>query len=322
MNDQISKQIQQPEKWVRSAAFRRLVSILALTGMVSLGWGLMPVQGPMRANAQVNANVTELPSTPNPINPSINLLKQSAKDPTAKLPPSLVRTLRQHLSKQTGLSPEKLRIVEANQKNWSDGCLELAKPDEFCTQAIVKGWRVVLSNGTRRWVYRTNAEGTSYRLETSAKRSSGLPDLAVAENVSFMKSNRIPMNEMPPRLAKEMVFRAIASGGFTGRTYQTTLFSDGKVIREWVHPDGTPMAPETHRIPVQQVRQFQQLLKQRQLHRFHQLDYPATLGSADFTTVTLSSHISVVRYADTIQDQLPENLQAVIRAWSEIVRHS
>ncbi|WP_009633527.1 hypothetical protein [Synechocystis sp. PCC 7509] len=73
------------------------------------------------------------------------------------------------LSKQTGISPEKLKITRYSRQTWSNGCLGIAKPDEICTQALVEGWRVVVSGNNRTWVYRSNRNGRIVRLEPAKK---------------------------------------------------------------------------------------------------------------------------------------------------------
>ncbi len=50
-------------------------------------------------------------------------------------------------------------------KTWPDGCLGLAKPGEFCTQALVQGWRIILTDNQKTWVYRTDSSGANLRLE-------------------------------------------------------------------------------------------------------------------------------------------------------------
>lgn len=96
---------------------------------------------------------------------AIELASDSGNGAT-QLPPPLASKLRQDLSQQTGIPPGKLRVVEATRRTWSDGCLGLAQPGENCSFAMVEGWRVVLSDGSRRWVYRTDTRGLSMRLET------------------------------------------------------------------------------------------------------------------------------------------------------------
>jgi hypothetical protein len=82
-----------------------------------------------------------------------------------QLPLNLANRLRQALSKQTKISAAKLKVVEATPKTWTNGCLNLDRSDEICTQALVEGWRVVFSNGSQRWTYRTDRQGRVYRFE-------------------------------------------------------------------------------------------------------------------------------------------------------------
>ena len=83
-----------------------------------------------------------------------------------RLPCELIEAIRQDLSRQTGIAPEKLKVIEASRETWPDGCLGLAKPDQFCTQLLVEGWRVLVSDGSQTWVYRTDKEGRTIRLES------------------------------------------------------------------------------------------------------------------------------------------------------------
>jgi len=83
------------------------------------------------------------------------------------LPSAQADRLRQDLSKRTGKPPQVFRVTEATQKTWSNGCLDLARPDELCTESLVEGWRVVLSEGDRLWIYHTDRRGQTYRLNPS-----------------------------------------------------------------------------------------------------------------------------------------------------------
>jgi hypothetical protein len=84
---------------------------------------------------------------------------------TRQLPAAVAEAVRQDLSRQTGIALEKLKVTESNPQSWPNTCLGLAKADEICGQAIVEGWRVVVSDGRQSWVYRTNSRGNVLRLE-------------------------------------------------------------------------------------------------------------------------------------------------------------
>lgn len=81
--------------------------------------------------------------------------------------PADVRTaVLDDIASRTGSPKAEFTIVEAQEETWPNGCLGLAKPGEVCTQALVPGWRVVVSRGQQRWVYRTDQAGNQVRLAT------------------------------------------------------------------------------------------------------------------------------------------------------------
>jgi hypothetical protein len=80
-------------------------------------------------------------------------------------PNSVIAAARQDLSRKTKISVNRLQIQAAQPQTWPDGCLGLAKPGELCTQALVQGWRIILTDNQKTWVYRTDSSGTNLRLE-------------------------------------------------------------------------------------------------------------------------------------------------------------
>ncbi|KJH70732.1 hypothetical protein [Aliterella atlantica] len=318
-----------------------------------------------------------------------------------QLPARLANAVILDLSKRTGIAPGRLQVTQSSRQTWSDGCLGLARPDEICTQALVDGWRVVVSNNRRTWVYRTDSTGRVLRLqgENSASNTNKLPNSiarAVLRNaarqlnvstsqVEVVRAQRrnwsdsclglgrldyqcaaeivpgwlvtvesgrdrlvyrtgdmdsaivldeaassfdnnasseirpveIPRSQLPPDLESDEVFRAIASGGIAGRTYETILFADGRVVRVLVS-DRNNARPQTYQISRQQVRQFERLLQQQRFEGFDGLSYPPSRGTADFMNVTLTSQRATTSYTDINQDRLPRSLQSVIQAWNQI----
>ncbi|MGV0025384.1 hypothetical protein [Phormidesmis priestleyi] len=200
-----------------------------------------------------------------------------------------------------------LRTTQIKQQIWSDGCLGLAEPDEFCTLALVPGWLVTVESSKQRWVYHSDQSGKLVKLN---RQASG----------SLLKPVQMPLSELPPALQQSVIFRAIASGGFTGQTQQTILLKDGRLIRSRINPNGTASTLQTTQISPQQMRQFQQAIER--MGEYDRLSYPTAPGSADFITVTLSTHAGTVQYSDSIQSQLPQPLQTMISAWKEIDRAS
>ena len=81
------------------------------------------------------------------------------------LPPEVKSAVLNDAVKRTSKTLSALKIIEAKQQEWSDGCLGLAKADEMCTQAITPGWQIVVTDGLRNWTYRTDNTGDAIRLE-------------------------------------------------------------------------------------------------------------------------------------------------------------
>jgi hypothetical protein len=198
-----------------------------------------------------------------------------------------------------------LTIIQAQQQTWRNGCLELANADELCTQNLVSGWRVVVGAVDQTLVYHTNQTGSAVRLNQKA-------------NEGTLTPVQIPASELPPPLDRDIVFRQISSGGFAGRTYQTVLLKDGRLIRVRIG-DANDSERSVRSVSVQQVQQFQRYLERSNFSKFQNLSYPAPSGAADYITFTLTSQKGTVQYNDISRNNLPTNLQAAVKAWNQLV---
>ncbi|MEJ6481809.1 hypothetical protein N0Y54_10815 [Nostoc punctiforme UO1] len=222
-----------------------------------------------------------------------------------KLPASVKNAVLQAASRRLQQPISQLTIIQAQSQNWRDSCLELANTDEFCTQALVSGWRVVVGAVDQTLVYHTNQTGSAVRLNQKA-------------NEGTLAPVQIPARELPPPLDRDIVFRQISSGGFAGRTYQTVLLKDGRLIRVRIG-DANDSERSVRSVSVQQVQQFQRYLERSKFSRFQNLSYPAPSGAADYITYTLTSQKGTVQYNDISQNNLPTNLQAAVKAWNQLV---
>ncbi|NJN22805.1 MAG: hypothetical protein HC812_18570 [Leptolyngbya sp. RL_3_1] len=63
--------------------------------------------------------------------------------------------LLERVTRATGLSANDLEIVNIEPGTWSNGCLGIQAPNSFCTQALVNGWYVEVSDGEQSWAYHT-----------------------------------------------------------------------------------------------------------------------------------------------------------------------
>jgi len=234
-----------------------------------------------------------------------NATTDGSRNERRNLPDSVANAVLREASRQSNLSIAQLRIAKTEKRDWPNGCLGIVERGILCTQAIVPGWQVTVKGGGQTFVYRTNESGSVVKLESGATQG----------NTGAVE---IPRSELPPPLGEGVVFRAISSGGITGRTYETRLLRDGTVIQEMTQPKGLAAPAQRHKIYRQQLQQFERLLDQEQFSQFNQLSYPVPNGAADYITVTLTSRDSTTRYADIAQNQLPEPLKDVIQAWNQI----
>lgn len=88
-----------------------------------------------------------------------------------QVPEPISSAVLENLSQQTGVPLSSLRVVEAQQKSWSDGCLGLGSPGLTCAQGLVPGWQVLVASDRQRWVYRTNLSGTLVKLDAAATQA-------------------------------------------------------------------------------------------------------------------------------------------------------
>lgn len=274
----------------------RIFTVLILTGILSVASGLTFIKGATGATAKLSLETSN------------EVIKASANTPSNKqsnkLPASVRNAVLQAASKRLQQPISQLRIIEFQQQTWRDGCLELANADEFCTQALIPGWRVVVGIGEQTLVYHTNQTGSALRLNEKASSSPLTPV-------------QIPISELPPPLAGYVVFREISGGGITGRTYETVLLKDGQLIRVRIG-DANDSERSVRRVSVQQVQQFVRSLERSKFSKFKNLSYPAPSGAADFITYTLSSQEGTVQYSSDLNN-LPKNLQAAVKAWNDLI---
>lgn len=98
-------------------------------------------------------------STAAPSNPSADPVDES------ELPLSVRTAVLQDAAQRTD-QDSALRIVDAAEETWPDGCLGLGEPNDVCTAALVPGWEVEVTDGMQTWTYRTDQQD-EIRLESA-----------------------------------------------------------------------------------------------------------------------------------------------------------
>lgn len=139
----------------------RIFTALVLTGILSVTSGLTLIKDATAASANLSLETTS------------DVSKDNIK--SNRLPRPVANAVLQDLAQREGISTRELKITNYNQQTWGNGCLELPQPDEGCTEALVSGWRVVVSNGKQNWIYHTNNNGRSLRLASTNNPSNKLP---------------------------------------------------------------------------------------------------------------------------------------------------
>lgn len=142
---------------------------LALTGIIVLEVNPQVVEMAIADPGQINLTDTMLALSPRQIMIPDNAVTISQSLPllaqNQALPKAIAEAVRQDLLRRSGIPPTQVNIKQAETVQWPDACLGLAKSGEMCAQLIVSGWRIVLSDGKMTWVYRTDNQGHTIRLE-------------------------------------------------------------------------------------------------------------------------------------------------------------
>ncbi len=279
---------------------KHLVTALALTAILSVSSGLTLIDHAAANSVNLLVNSNEgLKENPKP-----NLL-----------PSSVANAVLQDAAKRSGIPAKQLKIKKYTQKTWNNGCLGISKPNEFCTQSLVSGWLVVVSHDKQIWTYHTNQNGSSLRLEPVNRLKNAVSVLP--KSVKDIKPVTIPPQELPAPLDQNIVFREIASGGITGRTYQTTLLKDRQLIRVRIG-DANDSERSVRKISEGDWTKFRESLQKNNFGKFKNQSYPAPSGSADYITYTLTSQDGTVQYNDISRSSLPKKLQSIVEVWNEI----
>ncbi|WP_066382297.1 hypothetical protein [Anabaena sp. CA = ATCC 33047] len=132
----------------------RIITAAILTGILSVSSGFIFSENATALSPDYSAQ------TPN------QLVKGNKK--SNRLPQSVANAVLQDVSRRAGIPRRNLEISDYSQQTWRNGCLNLQKPEELCTQALVPGWRVTVKYRQQRWVYHTNETGSVIRLNEKA----------------------------------------------------------------------------------------------------------------------------------------------------------
>ena len=170
----------------------RIFAVLALTGIMSVAneFALLksaiatPVVVPTSQNYQLANADNNIVVSQQQNNSQTIIQVQSQNVRTSGLPLAVMNAVIKDVSRKENIAETKLRIVGYSQENWRNGCLEVLKPGEMCTQALVPGYKVTVSDGSQRWIYHTDRNGRNLRLASgsnSGDSGSQLPESIKAQ---------------------------------------------------------------------------------------------------------------------------------------------
>jgi hypothetical protein len=233
------------------------------------------------------------------------------------LPQNIAERVLAQASQDSKLPVSKLQIIAATPQKWTDTCLGMTEQYALCNAEIVPGWQVTVSDGQNTRVYRV---GELVKISLSSDpqpiNNNRIPKPAtVKPGVVFRQiipttSAIIPSNELPSPLESGVIFRQIVSGGLTGKTEEIVLLDNGRLI----HSQNAPIV----KVSPQKLREFKQLLENKNFGEFTNHSFPAPVGAADYITYTLTTGEGTVQYSELSQNILPENLRAVVDAWNNL----
>lgn len=84
---------------------------------------------------------------------------------TEELPATVQSAVLSDATRRISKPVAPLKITQTQKESWGDSCLGLAEPGTLCAQVIVPGWKVVVSDGQRELIYRTDEKGKQVKLE-------------------------------------------------------------------------------------------------------------------------------------------------------------
>lgn len=99
------------------------------------------------------------------------LRRQRVINNNSPVPDAVSNAVIQNLSQQTGIETSALKIAEAKQQTWANGCLGISSPGVPCAEGKVPGWELVVASATQRWVYRSNMSGSLVKLDAIATQN-------------------------------------------------------------------------------------------------------------------------------------------------------
>lgn len=120
----------------------------------------------MTATATPTATVTPTATQTPRVSPAAGSTPTATPSPTATPGAGPIgEAAKEALARWLGPAgdPASIMVVSVRRQNWANGCLELPRLGEACTEAIVEGYRVELGLGRAIYELRTDAAASAFR---------------------------------------------------------------------------------------------------------------------------------------------------------------
>jgi len=104
-------------------------------------------------------------ATPDRINPTVTKMPERVPPTdgspliTGEVPPEFLDRIKKDLSERAGVALDTIVILQDQEIVWNDGSLGCAQPGVFYTQALVKGYWIILEVDGVKYDYRAAATG-------------------------------------------------------------------------------------------------------------------------------------------------------------------
>jgi hypothetical protein len=137
---------------------RTLIAAILLIALTACGAAATPGGTGTAPDASPSPDTVVIPS-PSP--DLIPTLPADAVDGAMVVGADVLQQTTEFLSTQTGVDASQLQVTEAEAVEWPDGSLGCAEPGMMYTQAIVPGYRMTFTDGSRTYELHTNSDGTN-----------------------------------------------------------------------------------------------------------------------------------------------------------------
>ena len=229
---------------------------------------------------------------------------------------NLSRKLLHTASEQLQQPITSLRIGNIESVAWENGCLGIIDLKTACTQSLIPGFRAIVRNESKEWVYHLSADGSQIIRNTIASD----PEGKVRVFLTNKQSIDMWFSAMPD-LDSQTIFQSQYRNWPENYVTTTALTADGSITV--THTDLAPEIDvsslvEQSKITGEEVAKFQSLLEQHNFSRFDQIGYHTEfpVGFGGIYVVRGAGASVELFHAET--EELPDSLQPIVEAWEAI----